>query len=92
MSDQVLVCLCEGDPHTAALNRRLSYDLVPTGARVFWLSPTAVEAALRVAAATPELLPITEILPIQMLSLAIAARRGEEAGKFRLLTKVTVVE
>jgi hypothetical protein len=33
-----------------------------------------------------------EALPVQMTSLALASLAGHEAGKFRLLTKVTTVE
>jgi hypothetical protein len=36
--------------------------------------------------------PIVEILPAQMLSLAIAARNGREAGRFERATKVTAAE
>ena len=36
--------------------------------------------------------PILEMLPVQMLTLAIAGRLGREAGRFELATKVTAVE
>ena len=35
--------------------------------------------------------PIVEILPIQMLSLALAARDGMEAGRFERASKITNV-
>jgi hypothetical protein len=37
-------------------------------------------------------LPILEILPVQMLTLALAAQTGSEAGRFTLGSKVTTVE
>jgi glucosamine--fructose-6-phosphate aminotransferase (isomerizing) len=36
--------------------------------------------------------PIAEILPIQMITLALAALAGREPGKFVRATKVTAVE
>jgi hypothetical protein len=35
------------------------------------------------------LLPIMEILPAQMMSLALAAKVGRQSGKFRFATKIT---
>jgi glucosamine--fructose-6-phosphate aminotransferase (isomerizing) len=36
--------------------------------------------------------PLIEILPVQMISLAMAALHGREAGRFERATKVTVIE
>jgi glutamine---fructose-6-phosphate transaminase (isomerizing) len=36
--------------------------------------------------------PILEILPVQMITLALAALAGREPGKFKLATKVTTKE
>jgi glucosamine--fructose-6-phosphate aminotransferase (isomerizing) len=44
--------------------------------------PTAVE----------RIRPILEILPVQMLSLALAALTGNEPGTFKLATKITTTE
>ena len=35
---------------------------------------------------------LVEILPIQMISLALAARDGREAGPFEFASKITAVE
>jgi glucosamine--fructose-6-phosphate aminotransferase (isomerizing) len=45
----------------------------------------------RLPRTSPALQPIVEILPVQMLSLALAARDGREAGRFERASKVTVV-
>jgi hypothetical protein len=37
-------------------------------------------------------LPILEILPVQMITLAFAAQTGREAGQFSLASKVTTAE
>jgi glucosamine--fructose-6-phosphate aminotransferase (isomerizing) len=36
--------------------------------------------------------PALEILPVQMISLALAALKGQEAGKFERASKVTIIE
>jgi glutamine---fructose-6-phosphate transaminase (isomerizing) len=92
LSNEVLCVVCEGDSLGAGLNRRLLKDVVEAGGRALMLSNDAKERALRIPEVFPEMLPLVEILPIQMISLAIAALRGEEAGQFRLATKVTTVE
>jgi hypothetical protein len=35
---------------------------------------------------------ILEILPVQMITLALAAQAGREPGRFELATKVTTTE
>ena len=37
-------------------------------------------------------LPILEILPVQMITLALAAQAGIEAGRFTLGSKITTTE
>jgi hypothetical protein len=46
----------------------------------------------KLAIASELLRPILEILPIQMVSLALAAWQGLEAGAFLRATKITSVE
>jgi glutamine---fructose-6-phosphate transaminase (isomerizing) len=92
LSNSVLCLICEGDSISRSLNRRLCTDILEARGRALLLSKDAKEPALRLADVPPEMLPLVEILPVQMMTLAIAALRGEEAGQFRLATKVTVVE
>jgi glucosamine--fructose-6-phosphate aminotransferase (isomerizing) len=51
----------------------------------------AVPEASDLPIVAPVLRPIVEILPVQMLSLALAAGDGREAGRFEHATKVTAV-
>jgi glucosamine--fructose-6-phosphate aminotransferase (isomerizing) len=51
----------------------------------------ASAGVFRLPRTSPALQPIVEILPVQMLSLALAARDGREAGRFERASKVTVV-
>ena len=40
----------------------------------------------------PAIRPILEILPVQMITIALAALAGREAGKFERATKITKTE
>lgn len=90
VSDQVLVLVCAGDGSTAALHRQLKADIIRAGGRAAFFSAREASAPVFTLpeVATP-LLPLVEILPVQMLSLAIAARDGREAGRFERATKIT---
>ena len=56
------------------------------------IGANAAVPALALPDVPPPLLPILEILPVEMLTLAVAARKGLEAGRFSHATKVTTVE
>ena len=63
-----------------------------TGARGEIIGLHAELPALRLPAVHPAIRPIVEMLPLQMVSLALAALDGREAGKFERITKVTTDE
>lgn len=81
-----------GDPQVEELNRSLVKDIRRAGGRAFLCGPQSDAEALRLPAVAPALRPILEILPAQMISLALGALTGVEAGKFRKATKVTETE
>jgi glucosamine--fructose-6-phosphate aminotransferase (isomerizing) len=88
----ILVLVCEGDARTAALNRGLAGDIAAAGGRVAILGPSATLPAFRWPEVSSPLQQIMEMLPVQMLTLALAARLGREAGRFEKATKITDVE
>ena len=88
----VFVLVYAGDPRVERLNRSLVDDIRRTGGRAFLCGAHADCEPLRLPAVSPALRPILEILPAQMISLALAALSGIEAGKFRKATKVTEKE
>lgn len=89
---RVLVLVLAGDARSEQLNRRLAADIVSGGGRAAVLSDHAATAPVFQLPPAPEpLLPLVEILPVQMLSLALAARDGREAGRFQHATKITIV-
>jgi len=88
----VHVLVFEGDRAAAALNKGLADDVRNAGGRAELIGPSAELAACRVPGAWSLATPVLEILPVQMLSLALAARANREPGKFQLITKVTTLE
>lgn len=85
-----LVLIYAGDPRVRAPNRRLFQDVLRLGGRAVWASTGSPSTnALRLPRTCPALAPLVEILPVQMLSLALAARDGREAGRFERASKIT---
>ncbi|MGB7546619.1 MAG: SIS domain-containing protein [Terracidiphilus sp.] len=89
---ETMVLVLEGEANIRALNRKLVRDIHSRGGRAELIGPTAKIAALRIPDKPMRLLPIVEILPVQMLTLALAASAGFEAGNFVHATKVTTEE
>jgi glucosamine--fructose-6-phosphate aminotransferase (isomerizing) len=92
LNSGVFVGVFAGELHTRALNRKLYADIAAAGAQAGWIAPDAEQAALRLPETDPILLPIVEIFPAQMMTLALAALRHREPGKFVRATKITAVE
>ena len=92
LSEETFVVVFSGDDRTRALNLRLLADIRQEGARAELVGETAPLACFHLADHASSLRPILEILPIQMITLALAARAGREPGKFELATKVTTTE
>jgi glutamine---fructose-6-phosphate transaminase (isomerizing) len=83
VSPATFVLVFAGSPPTRALNTRLVSDLLAMGARAELAAEHAPSEALR---------PILEILPVQMITLALAAAAGRQPGRFERLTKITTTE
>ncbi len=81
-----------GEPRTRELNRQLIRDLLARGGRCDEIGVDAPLSSLRLPDSVPAIWPILEILPVQMMTLALAALTGREAGLFQHATKVTAVE
>ncbi len=86
----VLVLIFEGDEKLAPLHHRLAEDITRGGGKAALLSEqNSPLAAFRLPVVAESMRPLVEILPIQMLSLALAARGGFEAGRFQRASKIT---
>lgn len=80
-----------GDPATEELNKTLARDIRSAGGRAAIVGEDAELSAFHLPSAPARLRSILEMLPVQMLTLAIAALAGREPGRFERATKITVV-
>jgi len=92
LSEETFALVFEGDEKTRALNIKLLEDIRRKGARAELIGKGAELSSLRVPEVPESTLPILEILPVQMVTLALAAQTGREAGRFTLGSKVTTIE
>ena len=92
LQDDMTTIVFDGDERTRMLNQRLASQLGNGGFRCSQVGVDARLESLRIAASNAELLPILEILPVEMMTLALAGLAGREAGKFEHASKVTETE
>ena len=92
LSPETFVLAFSGENSTRELNLRLLRDIREQDGKVGLVGEGSDDLACRLSAAPPSVRPILEILPVQMLTLALAAQTGREAGRFDFATKVTTVE
>ena len=88
----ILTLVFAGDEPTRNLNRSLIRQLRAAGWRCDEIGNESRAAALRIPTCEPPVRPILEILPVQILTLALASRDGREAGRFEYASKVTATE
>jgi glucosamine--fructose-6-phosphate aminotransferase (isomerizing) len=91
LAPEVFVLILEGDSRSASLGAKLAADVRSAGARAAVASRSAA-GVLGIPPCPDSLLPLLEFLPIEMLSLALAAAKGLEPGRFHLASKVTTIE
>jgi glucosamine--fructose-6-phosphate aminotransferase (isomerizing) len=91
VSPGLFAVVFSGDSSTAVLNDMLAHDIRAAGGRAEMVGADSNVSAFLLPATATRLLPILEMLPVQMLSLALAVLAGREPGRFKRATKVTVV-
>ena len=91
LSEETLVIVFSGDAKTRDLNRRLLTDIRQQGGRAELIGEKSEQKYFRLAE-YGGIRPMLEILPVQMVTLALAALVGREAGKFERATKITTTE
>ncbi len=92
VAGETFVLLFSGDRKTRELQKRLRDDVRARRGRAELAGQDAAAPALRFPAAPESVRPILEILPVEMITLAMAALAGREAGRFESATKVTTTE
>ncbi len=91
LSEETLVIVFSGDAKTRDLNRRLLADIRQQGGRAELIGEKSEQKYFRLAE-YGGIRPMLEILPVQMVTLALATLVGREAGKFERATKITTTE
>ncbi len=92
VSKRLFVLVFEGDERSAHLNRKIASDILSIGGCSALVSEENTPGVFCIPSTTTELRPIFEMLPVQMITLALAAREGHEAGAFVHVSKVTSTE
>ena len=92
LGEDSFVLVFAGDKRTSQFNHRLLADIREQKGRAELVGEESDLPALRVAAAPFSVRPILEILPVQMITLALAAIAGREPGVFELARKITTTE
>ena len=92
LDEQTLLIVFSGGERTRELNLRLAADIHAAGGHAEIIGEEAALEAMCLPPAPVAARPLLEILPVQMVTLALAALAGREAGRFERAAKVTVVE
>lgn len=92
LNGEVFVGVFSGDEKTGELNHGLLADIRQAGGQGELIGETSTFESLRVAEHSAAIRPILEMLPVQMITIALAALAGREAGKFERATKITTTE
>lgn len=92
LSEEMFVVVFSGNHKTRDLNARLLADIRQGGGRAEILGEESELECFRMQGQGSSIRPILEILPVQMITLALAVLAGREPGKFELASKITTTE
>jgi glucosamine--fructose-6-phosphate aminotransferase (isomerizing) len=92
LSSEIFVLVFAGEGKTRDLNQRLWQDLCERDGRAELVSENNTSSTFSLSEVPASILPILEILPLQMITLALAAHAGREPGRFELASKITTAE
>ncbi len=92
VSPETFVLVYAGDPKTSDLNRQLYEDVCAAGGRAALVQDAPQAGLFELPARNTTERTLLEMLPAQMISLALARLGNIEPGKFHLASKVTRVE
>ncbi len=92
LGSETFVLVFAGDARTRDLNHRLLDDIHQQDGRAELVDKDASLSCCRIAEHGPGVRQILEILPVEMITLALALQAGREPGRFELASKVTTTE
>jgi len=91
-SPDLFVLVYSGAEATAELNARLVDDVRAAGGQAALVCESPVPDVFALPPVPEVTRPLLELLPAQMISLALAQLKGHEAGHFERASKVTLTE
>jgi glucosamine--fructose-6-phosphate aminotransferase (isomerizing) len=92
LSEETFVVVFAGDNKTRDLNQRLLTDIQQSRGRAESIGESSSLEPFCLPDPGDSVRPILEILPAQMITIALAALAGREAGKFERAAKITTTE
>ena len=92
LSEDTFVVVFSGDEKTRDLNQRLLSDIQQGGGHAELIGQKSSLDPFCLQDHGKSVRPILEILPVQMITLALAALANREAGKFERAAKITTTE
>jgi glucosamine--fructose-6-phosphate aminotransferase (isomerizing) len=92
LSGEIFVLVFAGDSKTRDLNYRLWQDLRAREGPAELVSEDSSSSAFRLSRVPRSIVPVLEILPLQMITLALAAQAKREPGRFEVASKITTAE
>jgi glucosamine--fructose-6-phosphate aminotransferase (isomerizing) len=92
LGPETFILVFAGASKTRELNKRLLEDIQKQQGRAEFVTQGSCANAFCLPKVPSGILPVLEILPVQMLTLALAAMVGCQPGKFRFATKITTTE
>ena len=92
VSSETFAVLFAGAGATEGLQTQLRDDIRNASGRTAWIGPETRPGPWNLPVVPAAMSPLVEILPIQMMTLALAANAGIEAGRFQRVSKITTTE
>ncbi len=92
LSPQVFALVYLGIPPTTTQNAQLVLDIRAAGGDAEAVRQGDPTTPFELPSCEPAILPLLEILPAQMFSLALAELQGIQPGQFHLARKITTTE
>lgn len=92
VGSETSVMVFAGESKTRELNRGLFRDVRERQGGAEWIGEDSDFSPCILPSAPRSVMPLLEILPVQMITLALAALSGREAGRFTFCSKVTTKE
>jgi glutamine---fructose-6-phosphate transaminase (isomerizing) len=92
LGPNLFVLVFAGPSKTRDLNQRLLDDIRAQKCKTGFVAGGQPTSAFTFPNVPESILPVLEILPVQMMTLALAALAGREPGIFHLATKITAIE